>query len=77
MGAVVTKSVPDFHLIVGSPARSVAAVCRCGQPLHRFNETDDGDDELGVQCCCDRSYAIHQQVVSEVIGEAGDQRETD
>jgi protoporphyrinogen oxidase len=35
MGAVVTRSVPDFHLVVGNPARSVSAVCRCGQPVLR------------------------------------------
>src|SRR6266852_914287 len=31
MGALVTRSVPDFHLVIGSPARSVGCVCRCGQ----------------------------------------------
>src|SRR6056297_209254 len=35
MGSVVTKSVPDFHLVIGSPAKSVGVVCRCGQPVHR------------------------------------------
>ena len=33
MAAVVTRSVPDFHLVVGQPARTVAAVCRCGEPF--------------------------------------------
>lgn len=36
MGAVVTRSVPAFHLALGSPARSQGCVCRCGQPLVRF-----------------------------------------
>ncbi len=36
MGAVVTRSVPDFHLVVGCPARSVGCVCRCGEPLLHF-----------------------------------------
>lgn len=36
MGSVVTKSVPDFHLALGNPARSVGCVCRCGQLLERF-----------------------------------------
>ena len=31
MGSIVTKSVPDFHLVLGSPARSIGAVCKCGQ----------------------------------------------
>lgn len=77
MGAVVTKSVPDFHLVIGCPARSVAAVCRCGQPVHRFAESDDSNDEHGVQCCCGRSYAIIQRIVTEVFDEVGDQSETD
>jgi acetyltransferase-like isoleucine patch superfamily enzyme len=32
-GAVVTADVPPFALMVGSPARRVADVCRCGQKL--------------------------------------------
>jgi acetyltransferase-like isoleucine patch superfamily enzyme len=38
MGSVVTRTVPDFHLVVGNPARSVGCVCRCGEPLMRFSE---------------------------------------
>lgn len=37
MGAVVTRSVPDFHLSIGHPARSIGLVCRCGEPLARFD----------------------------------------
>ena len=37
MGSVVTRSVPDFHLVVGHPARSVGCVCRCGEPFLRFD----------------------------------------
>lgn len=36
MGAVVTRSVPAFHLVVGNPARAVGIVCRCGEPVLRF-----------------------------------------
>jgi acetyltransferase-like isoleucine patch superfamily enzyme len=38
MGSLVTKSVPEFHLVLGSPARSVGCVCRCGKLLLRFAE---------------------------------------
>jgi len=34
-GAVVTRDVPDFGLVVGQPARLVGHVCRCGQTLSR------------------------------------------
>ena len=32
-GAVVTKDVEPFSLVMGSPARAVGYVCRCGQKL--------------------------------------------
>ena len=34
-GAVVTRDVPDFGLVVGNPARLVGYVCRCGGRLER------------------------------------------
>lgn len=37
-GAVVTKDVPDYGLVVGTPARRVGWVGRAGVPLH-----DEGD----------------------------------
>lgn len=36
-GAVVTKSVPDYALVYGSPARIQGYVCRCGDKL-QFEE---------------------------------------
>ncbi|MGH6918555.1 MAG: acyltransferase [Geminicoccaceae bacterium] len=33
MGSVVTRSVPDFHLVAGHPARTIGLVCRCGKRL--------------------------------------------
>lgn len=48
MGSVVTKSVPDFHLVLGHPARTAGAVCRCGQLLARFHEPTTEP----VQYCC-------------------------
>ena len=32
-GAVVTRDVPDFALIVGNPARLTGWMCRCGEKL--------------------------------------------
>jgi len=37
MGSVVTRAIPAFHLALGNPARSVAAVCRCGELLVHFD----------------------------------------
>lgn len=39
-GAVVTRDVPDFGLVVGQPARLVGYVCRCGQRLTEIEEAD-------------------------------------
>ncbi len=48
-GAVVTRSVPDFGLVLGVPARLVGYVCKCGRPLER---TEDA-----WRCCeCGREY---------------------
>jgi UDP-2-acetamido-3-amino-2,3-dideoxy-glucuronate N-acetyltransferase len=32
-GAVVTKDVPDYALVVGNPARQMGWVCQCGERL--------------------------------------------
>lgn len=36
-GAVVTKDVPDYALVVGIPARLVGYVCKCGNKLEQKN----------------------------------------
>ncbi len=65
MGSIVTKSVPDFCLAIGTPARVIGVVCRCGEPIHRFS---DGDNSTPVEatCHCGRSYSIQGHVVTEV-----------
>lgn len=63
MGAVVTRSVPDFHLVLGTPARSVGCVCRCGQPIHRFDGPTEQPRE--VVCDCGLVYVISGQSVVE------------
>jgi len=65
MGAVVTRSVPDFHLVLGNPARSVGVVCRCGQPVHRFTEADDEQGSIPVTCECGLAYDVDGQNVTE------------
>jgi acetyltransferase-like isoleucine patch superfamily enzyme len=32
-GAVVTKDVPDYALVVGNPAKAIGRVCKCGIKL--------------------------------------------
>ena len=62
MGSVVTRNVPDFHLSVGSPAVSVAVVCRCGPPVHRFG---DGANARVACRLCGRRYDITDHEVTE------------
>ena len=66
MGSVVTKSVPDFHLVIGSPAKSVGVVCRCGQPVHRFNEATEVIGPVPATCECGLAYEIVGQNVTEL-----------
>ncbi len=67
MGALVTKAVPDFHLVIGHPARSVGCVCRCGEPFLRFKAGEMPPDTTEVTCgVCGLRYAVRGGVVSEV-----------
>ena len=67
MGTLVTKSVPDFHLAAGHPARSIGAVCRCGQVLVRFLEDPEGMVFHENKCgACGLKYVIDDGVVIEV-----------
>ncbi|MGH2670614.1 MAG: acyltransferase [bacterium] len=47
-GALVTRDVPDFALVYGSPARLHGHVCRCGQTL-----PFEGDS---AACACGRVF---------------------
>ena len=65
MGSVVTKSVPDFTLVLGNPARRVGAACRCGHLLFR-HASDETPTDASYSCDkCRRGYRIRSGVVSE------------
>jgi acetyltransferase-like isoleucine patch superfamily enzyme len=64
MGSLVTKSVPDFHLAIGHPAKSVGVVCRCGQPIAKFDDKfKDGDHDCPT---CKLKYRIVDKQVMEL-----------
>jgi acetyltransferase-like isoleucine patch superfamily enzyme len=68
MGSVVTRSVPDFHLVLGSPARSVGCVCRCGQLMASFPTRSAGTT---LACpSCNLQYSLSQDSVTEFIHSA-------
>ena len=64
MGAVVTRPVGAFHLVVGNPAKTVGFVCRCGHSTGRF----EGDFRLeaGERVCpaCATRYSILDGLVT-------------
>lgn len=66
MRSLVTKSVPDFHLVIGHPARSVGCVCRCGQVLLRFSEPDLVEFDQVTCKACRLEYAIKDRTVTEL-----------
>ena len=61
-GAVVTKDVPDYALVYGSPARVRGWMCQCGEQL-RF------EDDCTVCKSCGDAYRKQDQVVGPERGE--------
>ena len=67
MGSVVTKSVPDFHLVIGQPATSIGCICRCGQILARFTQAGPADCESIKCAACELEFAIKDRMVTERV----------
>jgi UDP-2-acetamido-3-amino-2,3-dideoxy-glucuronate N-acetyltransferase len=65
MGSVVTKSVADFHLVIGNPARVVGAVCRCGPMFAKFSEPLPTATEFACGEC-PRKYRVTGTTVEEL-----------
>jgi len=65
MGSVVTHDVADFHLVIGNPARSVGAVCRCGQVIAKW-PPGEPIEQAAVECAkCGLAYEIRRGAVIE------------
>jgi len=62
-GAVVTRDVPDYALVYGSPARVRGWMCQCGEQLNFEN------DRAVCQVCGD-TYTKHDQIVTPEGGKA-------
>jgi UDP-2-acetamido-3-amino-2,3-dideoxy-glucuronate N-acetyltransferase len=54
-GAVVTKEVPDYALMVGNPARRVDWVCKCGEKLKLKKGR--------YECGCGNTYKLSKGVL--------------
>jgi UDP-2-acetamido-3-amino-2,3-dideoxy-glucuronate N-acetyltransferase len=58
-GAVVTRDVPDYALMVGVPAEQIGWVCNCGVRL---------EGETSAVCCaCGRHYSMVDGICEETI----------
>jgi acetyltransferase-like isoleucine patch superfamily enzyme len=66
MGAVVTRDVAPFHLVVGNPAHAIAIVCRCGEPVWRFPDGDAPLDADAACLACGLRYKLCDGTVEEV-----------
>jgi UDP-2-acetamido-3-amino-2,3-dideoxy-glucuronate N-acetyltransferase len=66
-GAVVTRDVPDYALVVGNPARVVGWMCECGVKIARGQHLADG-----CSCAqCGQTFAVDEQGR---VQRAGDQQ---
>lgn len=52
-GALVTKDVPDYALMVGLPAEQVGWVCECGAKLNKEYKCDE----------CKRQYTLEDNIL--------------
>ena len=62
-GAVVTRDVPDYALVVGNPGRVVGWMCQCGVKLALSRNPEDG--AKAICSACERSYAAREGTVRE------------
>ncbi|MBI3890750.1 MAG: N-acetyltransferase [Candidatus Wallbacteria bacterium] len=70
MGSVVTRSVPDFHLVVGTPAHPVGCVCRCGEPFLRFEGPTAPECAEAACPKCQLRYSVRDGRVLELTAPA-------
>ncbi len=66
MGSVVTRSVSDFQLVAGVPARRMGVVCRCGQPLLPIGAPLPAEPVTAACVACGRKYSLSVERVSEL-----------
>ena len=66
MGSLVTKSIGDFELVVGSPAQAIGYVCRCGHPIARFARGEAAPDGDLSCSACGLTYRVAAKQISEL-----------
>jgi UDP-2-acetamido-3-amino-2,3-dideoxy-glucuronate N-acetyltransferase len=67
MGAVVTKSVPDHHVVHGNPAGHKGYVCTCGQPLGDERLFAELVEPMTIACrACSRTFTSEGGMVNQM-----------
>lgn len=66
MGSVVTKSVPDFYLVIGQPARAFGYLCRCGKLLARASDLDSAKEHQLTCADCSLEYRLSSGIITEL-----------
>jgi UDP-2-acetamido-3-amino-2,3-dideoxy-glucuronate N-acetyltransferase len=61
-GAVVTRDVPDYAMVVGNPGRIAGWMCECGIKLD-LDRSAQGDESVACGAC-GKSYEKRGGVVS-------------
>jgi len=49
-GAVVTKDVPDYALVLGNPARIIGWMCTCGTKLNLSHDPESSEATICEKC---------------------------
>jgi UDP-2-acetamido-3-amino-2,3-dideoxy-glucuronate N-acetyltransferase len=63
-GAVVTRNVPDFAIVLGNPARFASWVCKCGLKLPSGERTH-------IACTCGKQYRLQGgKALAEIVNES-------
>jgi UDP-2-acetamido-3-amino-2,3-dideoxy-glucuronate N-acetyltransferase len=65
-GSVVTKDVPDYGLVVGSPAKITGWVCECGLKLAWEHDQ--------ANCTCGKHYAKMEKSILKIEDQRSDKR---
>lgn len=60
-GAVVTKDIPDYAVVMGNPARVSGYVCKCGKKMEGI---DHNHTQSEYHCECGRKYSINDNGVT-------------
>ena len=66
-GAVVTKNVPDYALVVGNPARIVGWMCECGIRLEFGNNSETNCNRCGKYYVKSGDLIMEKSNVADVV----------